>query len=371
MTPTIIEYENLYKSNAPFFAEYERVFKKTLESGWYVLGQQVNQFEQEYAAFCGTRFAVGVASGLDALVLSLLALDLPEKSEILVPSNTYIASILSIFNAGHIPVLVEPNSFTYNLDPKNLSLALSSKTRAILPVHLYGKLCEMDDIMTFAVEHGLKVVEDCAQSTGAHFKRKMAGSWGHANAHSFYPTKNLGGIGDGGAITTDDEKLYERLLYLRNYGSKVKYHNKFKGFNSRLDEIQAAFLRVKLQYLDKITSHKRNLARIYQNELNPNLHGPKIDTKYFDVFHIYPIRHEKRDELRDFLKSNGVMTEVHYPIPPHKQEAYRKEFEGKKFPISDELHRTILSLPIAFFHSEDEVRQVATLVNQFVNGDIN
>ncbi len=367
MNLKMIEYENLFKTNKPFLTKYEEVFKETLASGWYILGQQVKQFEEEYAAFCGTKYAIGVASGLDALVLSIMALDLPEKSEILVPSNTYIASILSIINAGHVPVLVEPNPLTYNLDPKNLSKALTPKTKAILPVHLYGKLCEMTEIMDFAEQHNLKVVEDCAQAHGAHFKGKKAGAWGHANAHSFYPTKNLGGIGDGGAITTNDENLYERLLYLRNYGSKVKYHNKFKGLNSRLDEIQAAFLRVKLQSLNDITTHKRNLARIYQNKLSNKILLPEVNDDYFDVFHIYAIRHEKRDELREFLKNNGVMTEIHYPIPPHQQECYQKEFNGQHFPLSEALHQSVLSLPIAYFHTEEDVMSVVSLVNQFVN----
>jgi len=362
----MIEYENLFKSNASFMSEYESVFRETLQTGWFVLGTQVKQFEEEYAHFCGTKFSVGVASGLDALTLSILALELPAQSEILVPSNTYIASVLAIIHAGHKPVLVEPNPITYNLNPHHLKGALSARTKAILPVHLYGKLCEMQEIMAFANEYGLKVIEDCAQAHGAHFNGKKAGSWGHANAHSFYPTKNLGAIGDGGAITTNDENLYDRLLHLRNYGSKVKYHNKYKGLNSRLDEIQAAFLRVKLKSIDKITAHKRHLAGIYLNELSDAFIKPTIDQDYFDVYHIFAIRHERRDELKQFLKEKGIMTEIHYPIPPHQQEGFQADFSGLSFPISEEIHQTELSLPISYFHSEDDVRTVAKCMNAFL-----
>jgi dTDP-4-amino-4,6-dideoxygalactose transaminase len=362
----MIEYENLFKSNVSFMTEYETVFRETLNTGWFVLGNQVKQFEEEYAHFCGSKFAIGVASGLDALTLSILSLELPAHSEILVPSNTYIASVLAIIHAGHKPVLVEPNPHTYNLNPHNLKKALSSKTKAILPVHLYGKLCEMEEIMLFAKEYGLKVIEDCAQAHGANFKGVKAGNWGHANAHSFYPTKNLGAIGDGGAITTNDENLYDRLVHLRNYGSKIKYHNKYKGLNSRLDEIQAAFLRVKLKSLDKITAHKRRLASVYMNELSDKFIKPTSENDYFDVYHIFAIRYERRDELKQFLKEKGVMTEIHYPIPPHQQEGFRADFSGLIFPISEEIHQTELSLPIAYFHSEDDIRTVAKYMNSFL-----
>ena len=259
----MIEYESLARSNAVFMAELEQAATRVIRSGWYVLGQEVAAFESEFARYVGAKHCVGVANGLDALILSIEALDLPHGSDILVASNTYIATILAIVRAGHKPVLVEPDLETFNMDPARLPAALTSNTRAICVTHLFGKSCRMDAICAFANEHGLKLVEDCAQSHGAKLNGQMTGTFGDAGCFSFYPTKNLGAIGDAGAVVTNDDALADRLRHTRNYGSKQKYVNRYVGFNSRLDEIQAAMLRVKLRHLDEMTAHKRALAEIY------------------------------------------------------------------------------------------------------------
>lgn len=345
----MIEYENLYKSNQPFIEEYTKVFGDVLNSGWFILGKNVGAFEQEFTNYLGANHCIGVASGLDALTLSLVALDLPKKSEVIVPSNTYIATILSIIQAGHKPVLVEPDILTYNLNPSLIEPAITKKTKAIIVVHLYGKPCDMDPIKAIADNYGLFLIEDCAQAHGAEYKRKKVGTFGHLSAFSFYPTKNLGCLGDGGAIVTNSSELNEKLKMLRNYGSKVKYFNEVIGFNSRLDEMQAAFLKIKLKYLDNINKHKRNLAAIYNEHLKADYIKPIIQKDYFDVYHIYTIRHKKRDKLREYLLSNDIKTEIHYPVSPHKQEAMKRVIKDD-YPISDQIHRTTLSLPISYYH---------------------
>lgn len=360
-----IEYENLGKLNSPFFEEYKLAFERTLRSGWYVLGSEVSEFEKEYAAYCQSKYCIGVASGLDALILAIEVLDLPPQSEIIVPSNTYIATVLAILKSGHVPVLTEPDLDTYNISINGIKSVFSTKTKAIIAVHLYGKLCPMREIMNFANNNGIFVIEDAAQSHGAtHFEIK-SGNWGHLAAHSFYPTKNLGALGDGGAITTNSEKWFEKLLYLRNYGSKKKYYNEYIGSNSRLDEIQASFLRVKLKYLDKINLHKRMLARLYNDLLPENVVKPSTSKDGEDVFHIYPIRCNKREMLKSYLLSQSIKTEIHYPIPPHKQNAYRKLFHEKSFPISELIHDQILSLPISLFHTKEDIQRVSAAINTF------
>ncbi|MFA5930734.1 MAG: DegT/DnrJ/EryC1/StrS family aminotransferase [archaeon] len=361
----MIDYENLSKSNAPFFKDYKEAFANFLESDRYVLGQSVSDFEKEFANYCGTKYCVGVASGLDALTLSLKALDLPEGREVIVPSNTYIATILSILNANLKPVLVEPDINTYNIDPKKIEAKITKKTVAIMPVHLYGKLCDMEQIMEIAKKYDLKVIEDCAQAHGAMQNKKKAGSFGHINAFSFYPTKNLGALGEGGAITTNDSELAERAKMLRNYGSKVKYYNELIGCNSRLDEVQAALLLVKLKHLDEITSHKRELAKLYLEGLNASFVKPVIQKDFFDVYHIFNVRHKKRDELREYLLKNGVKTEIHYPVSPNKQNAMKNIIGEEKCPISEEIHSTTLSLPISFFHKKEEILRVIEIMNKF------
>jgi dTDP-4-amino-4,6-dideoxygalactose transaminase len=361
----MIEYENLHNLNKPFFKEYEEAFKEVMQSGWYILGKKVTEFEQQFAAYCHSKYCVGVANGLDALTLSLKALDLPKNAEVIVPSNTYIATILSIVQNGFQPILVEPDIHSYNIDPSKIEQAITPNSKVIMVVHLYGKVCDMDKIMAIADKHGLKVIEDCAQSHGAKYKNKLSGSFGHYAAHSFYPTKNLGAMGDAGAITTSDPELMERVKVLRNYGSKIKYYNEVVGYNSRLDELQAALLLVKLKYLDKINEHKRKLASIYQNELKADFIKPQVTQDNYDVYHIYNIRHPKRDALKDHLLKNDIKTEIHYPVSPVKQLAMKNIIDKQITPISEEIHNTTLSLPISFYHTESEIHKVIEVLNKF------
>lgn len=362
----MIEYESLARSNQPYMAELEAAAARVIRGGWYVLGQEVSAFESEFAAYVGVKHCVGVANGLDALILSVEALDLPSDSDILVASNTYIATILAIIRAGHRPVLVEPELETFNMDPARLAQAMTANTRAICVTHLFGKTCRMDAIGAFAREHDLRVVEDCAQSHGARLGTQMTGTFGDAGCFSFYPTKNLGAFGDAGAIVTNDDALADRLRHTRNYGSKQKYVNRYVGVNSRLDEIQAALLRVKLRYLDEMTAHKRALSEVYFARLPAGVVRPVRRPDEFDVFHIYGIRHPRRDALRQYLLDHGVKTEIHYPIPPHRQQAMQGILAGH-YPVADELHATELSLPISAGHTPDEVARVCEVLAGFVS----
>lgn len=361
----MIEYENLYKLNQPFLKEYSISFKEVVDSGWFILGNQVSSFEKAFAAYCGSRHSSGVANGLDALILSLKAFGFSPGSEVIIPSNTYIATILSVMHCGLKPVLVEPDIMTYNIDPQKIEQAINKKTVAILVVHLYGKCCQMDAINDIAGNHSLKIIEDCAQAHGASYKEKKAGTFGDFGAFSFYPTKNLGALGDGGCVNTDDEALMRKVRVLRNYGSEKKYYNEVVGFNSRLDEMQAAFLSVKLKYLEKINDHKRKLAAQYSTLLKDTFVKPVVDESYNDVYHIYPVRHPQRDELKKYLLDNGIKTEIHYPVPPHQQKALSGIFSGQRYPISEEIHQSILSLPISYFHTEDEILKVIETMNKF------
>jgi len=362
----MIEYENLTQLNKSFKNDFIDSFARFLENGYYILGNEVKKFENEFAEYIGSKYCVGVASGLDAIYLSIIALDLPKNSEILVPSNTYIATILAIINSGHKPVLIEPDIATYNIDAANIIKTITKETKAIVVVHLYGKMCAMDKILKISQEYNLKIIEDCAQAHGASLNQKKAGTWGDFGAFSFYPTKNLGALGDGGAITTDNEELYYKIKALRNYGSEVKYYNKYIGINSRLDEIQAIFLRIKLRKLDNINKHKRSLAEIYFNNLNDEIIKPIQNENYYDVFHIYNIRHRLRDRIRSYLLEKGIKTEIHYPVPPHLQEGYKNHFMNDKYPISEEIHNTTLSLPISFFHKEKDILEVCDEINKFI-----
>jgi dTDP-4-amino-4,6-dideoxygalactose transaminase len=361
----MIEYENLGKVNQPFFDEFRLAFSKALESGWYILGQNVERFEQEFAAYCGAAHCVGVASGLDALVLSLKAFEFPTGSEVIVPSNTYIATILAIIQSGLKPVLVEPNLTTYNIDPARIEEKITGATVAIMAVHLYGKLCDMEHITQIGSRHGLKVFEDGAQAHGASIRGKKAGTFGDCAAFSFYPTKNLGALGDAGAVITDDADCAAKIRMLRNYGSARKYHNDLVGMNSRLDEIQAAFLSVKLPHLDRINLHKSQLASLYHQGLRDDFIKPCLQEGFFDIYHIYSIRHERRDELKEYLSQHGIQTEIHYPVPPHRQKALQGMFEMSAYPLADEIHATILSLPISAYHSEEDIEQVIAVMNCF------
>ena len=363
----IIPYENLSRTNKQFESEFKSAFDKFIEKGWYVLGQEVKSFEEEFASYVGTKHCVGVASGLDALIIALECLKLPKGTDVLVPSNTYIASILSIVKAGLNPILVEPDISSYNINPDLLEESLTPNTRAVLVVHLYGKACNMDKITAFCKKHNLRLVEDCAQSHGAKFNGKNTGSFGDFGAFSFYPTKNLGALGDAGALCTDNDELAEMARAWRNYGSEKHYHNKYTGINSRLDEIQASFLRIKLHHMEEITAKKRKLAQMYFEGLDKSKFIlPVVDDKHFDVYHIFQIRHEKRDELKQYLLENGIKTEIHYPVAPINQEGYKEIFKNQKAtPIAEKIHNTVLSLPISYGTTEEEVSRVIEVINQF------
>ena len=360
----MIEYESLAQSNASYMAELEVAASRVIRGGWYVLGQEVSAFESEFAQYIGAKHCIGVANGLDALILSIEALDLPRGSEILVASNTYIATILAIVRAGHKPVLVEPVLETFNMDPAHLGATITANTRAICVTHLFGKACRMEAIGAFARDHDLKIIEDCAQSHGAKLANQMTGTFGDAGCFSFYPTKNLGAIGDAGAVVTNDDALAERLRYTRNYGSKQKYFNEFVGVNSRLDEMQAALLRVKLRHLEDMTQHKRALAEIYFDNLPCWLKLPRWRDDEYDVFHIFGVRHPRRDELRAWLLDRGVKTEVHYPIPPHRQKAMQGILSGD-WPVAEELHATELSLPISVGHAPEDILRICNSLVAF------
>jgi dTDP-4-amino-4,6-dideoxygalactose transaminase len=360
----MIEYENLKEANRPFFEEYRASFEETLQSGWFILGNAVKHFETEFAHYNNNKHCIGVANGLEALVLSLKALHIGRGDEVIVPSNTYIATILSILQCNAIPVLVEPDIRTYNINPALLEEAISSRTKAIMVVHLYGKSCDMNSIMKTAQKHHVHVIEDCAQSHGAMYRGRKTGTFGIA-AFSFYPTKNLGALGDAGSVNTDDDAIAETVRKLRNYGSVVKYHNDIAGHNSRLDEIQAAFLSKKLQRLDEINAHKRMLAELYFDGLKNDFILPHRIDDFFDVYHIFNIRHPERDRVREYLLKNEIKTEIHYPIAPHKQKAMQGILDGRDYPISSEIHATTLSLPISFCHTKNDMERVIEVLNRF------
>ena len=362
-----ISYENLNKSNLEFFVEYKKEFDKVLQSGWFILGENVREFEKEFSDFCGSQYCIGLASGLDALHIALKNFEFQRKSEVIVPSNTYVATILSVVNNGLTPILVEPDINSYNINPLKIEEKITSRTKAIMPVHLYGKCCEMDKIMEIAESKGIKVIEDCAQAHGASFNGKTAGTFGEFGAFSFYPTKNLGALGDAGALIMNSEDLLLKSLKLRNYGSKIKYINEIIGLNSRLDEIQAALLRVKLRHLHQITEHKRKLAKIYLENLSDYFIKPVVDPRYFDVYHIFNVRTSARDKLRNFLINNNIQTEIHYPIPPNMQKAMIGILDKQHTPIAKLIHDTTLSLPISYGNTEEEIFRVCECMNKFAS----
>jgi len=360
----MIEYENLFLLNEPFMESYKESFSDSLDKGWFILGNKVSTFETEFAAYCGSKYGAGLASGLDALVLALKYFDFPEGSEVIVPSNTYIATILAIYNNGLVPVLVEPDISTYNIDPLKIEEKITSRTKAIMVVHLYGKSCEMHPIMDLSKKYELKVIEDCAQSHGAAYKGKKTGTFGDFGAFSFYPTKNLGALGDGGALLSNDFDAITKIKALRNYGCHEKYYNNYIGINSRLDEIQAGFLSVKLAHLDAINTHKKKLAKLYQEGLKADFILPVVQDDFEDVYHIYAVRHTERDRLRAHLLANNIRTEIHYPVPPHEQNALKERLKGA-FPISETIHQTTISLPISFYHTTFQVEEVIEKMNAF------
>ena len=361
----MIPFLDLYKVNQQYRPAIDAQIQEVLNSGWYLLGKQNEAFCQQFADFCGTRHALGVANGLDALHLIINAYGFGCGDEIIVPANTYIASILAISHNGCTPVLVEPSLTTYNIDPELIEACITPKTKAIMVVHLYGQAVQMDKIWALAEKYNLKIIEDAAQAHGALYAGKRTGNLGHASGFSFYPGKNLGCLGDGGAITTNDDALYDKLKALANYGSKTKYVNIYQGVNSRLDEIQAAVLRVKLEHLDADNAKRRNIAAQYLSKItNPKVILPRPYAENAHVWHIFAVRVQQRQQFADFLAAKGIQTLVHYPIPPHKQEAYQ-DLGSLHLPITEQLHAEVISLPISPVMTQDEVNKTIEVVNEF------
>jgi dTDP-4-amino-4,6-dideoxygalactose transaminase len=360
-----IPFLSLKITNQIYEPQIAKIVSKIVSSGWYILGENLKQFETEFAQYCGVKHCIGVANGLDALTILLKASDFPENSEIIVPANSYIATILSVSNANLIPVLVEPNLNDYLIDIQAIERAITLNTKAILVTHLYGKCCEMDKINILAQKHNLKVFEDAAQAHGASYKGNKAGNLSDGAGFSFYPSKNLGAMGDGGAITTNDDALAERIKSLRNYGSCKKYVFDYQGYNSRLDEIQAAILSLKLPYLDNENEYRRMIANRYLTEIiNPKIVLPSNDSVNNDVWHLFVVLTEVREKFRSFLSENGIGTEVHYPIPPHKQLAY-KNWQKMSMPITEKIHQQVVSLPLNTVLTETEISYIIEIVNQF------
>ncbi len=365
----MIKFLDLQKINLQYKDELTEAYNRVLNSGWFLLGQELQNFEENYSNYCGVKHTLGVANGLDALTLIIKAYRelgiFKDGDEIIVPSNTYIASILAISQNNLMPVLVEPDLSTYNIDPTLIEKHITEKTKAIMVVHLYGQLCDMPEINRIAGKYNLKVIEDCAQAHGASLNGKKAGAWGDAAGHSFYPGKNLGALADGGAITTNNDELAEVLKALRNYGSHKKYENIYKGVNSRLDELNAAFLNVKLKYLDDVIEKRRSVASFYLKHINhPEIVLPVIGNIAGHVWHLFIIRCKERDKLQDYLSQKGVQTLIHYPIPPHKQEAY-KEWDNLSFPISERVHSEVLSLPMCEVLTLKEIDSIVEVINKW------
>ena len=363
----MIPFLDLKAINAAQRAELLAAFERVLDSGWYVLGHEVQAFESDYAAWCGAAHAVGVANGLDALSLVLRAWDIGPGDEVIVPSNTYIATWLAVTHVGATPVPVEPDERTFNLDPARVAAAITPRTRALLPVHLYGRPAEMGPLLDIARHHGLKLLEDGAQAHGATYRGQRLGAHGDAVAWSFYPGKNLGALGDGGAVTTNDAALAARLRTLRNYGSRVKYHNDEVGFNSRLDELQAAMLRAKLPRLADGNAHRAAVARQYLEGLAglPGLGLPDaaLPTGSTSAWHLFVVRHAQRDRLAAALAEAGVGSVIHYPVAPHLQPAYAGlQAKRGSFPLSERLHAEVLSLPIGPTQAAAQTQQVITVL---------
>jgi dTDP-4-amino-4,6-dideoxygalactose transaminase len=370
----MIEFLNLKEITRRDKESLMLAFENVLDSGWFILGNYVKQFEKEFSDFCGTKNCIGVANGLDSLILILEAYKhmgfMKDGDEVIVPSNTYIASILAISRAGLTPVLSEPDINTYLLDENLIEQKLTSKTRAILPVHLYGRLCNMTAINSLAKKHNLKVIEDCAQSHGAKINGIICGNLGDAAGFSFYPGKNLGALGDGGAVTTNDDELAKTISALRNYGSHKKYENLYKGINSRLDEMQGALLSVKLKGLQEDNQARRKIAQYYIDNINndriklPYKKKSDILNNEDHVWHVFAVRIKNRENFQNYLSGNNIQTVIHYPIPPHKQQAY-SEWNNDSYPVSEKIHEEIISLPISPVMSDNDYRKVAGIVNAY------
>lgn len=365
----MVSFLDLKAINAQYREDLIEAATQVIDSGWYIQGSQVKSFESEFADYCGVKYCVGVANGLDALILIFRAYRelgyLKEGDEVIVPANTYIASILAITENGLKPVLVEPDVATYNLSVSSVEQAITTRTRAILAVHLYGQLAKVPEINVIAKKHSLLVIEDSAQAHGASLNGIKAGNLGDASGFSFYPGKNLGALGDAGAVTTNDKDLANTVRVLGNYGSQVKYENLYQGINSRLDEIQAAFLRIRLKGLESETQKRRLIAKEYLKRItSPKVMLPSYSEIEQHVFHVFVIRTTQRSKLQAFMQERGISTMIHYPIPPHKQTAYKQKFSGN-FPITDVIHKEVLSLPLSPVMSMSDVNEVIEAVNEF------
>jgi len=365
----MIKFFDLQKINSAYQTQFQQKMDLVLEKGWFILGEEVKAFESSFAHYCGAKYCAGVGNGLDALILIFKAYiqlgRLQKGDEIIVPANTYIASILAILQADLVPVLVEPDGQTFNLDATLVSGKITAKTKAILAVHLYGQLADMSALAAIAKQNGLWLFEDAAQAQGAQNEKGIAGSLADAAAFSFYPAKNLGAIGDAGAVTTNDEAVYKMIRALRNYGSEQKYYNEVIGVNSRLDEIQAAFLNVKLPYLDAENEQRKRIAKRYLTEIKNN----KVELPYWDfsnnhVFHLFVVRTADRLHLQNYLKEKGIETMIHYPVPPHQQKAL-PEWHYLSLPITEKIHQEVLSIPISPVMTSDEVATVIQILNRY------
>lgn len=365
-----VPFQDFQKPYAELKEELDSAYQRFMESGWFVLGKETVAFETEYSEFCESSHAVGVANGLEALHLALLALEVKPGDEVIVPSNTYIATWLAVTQAGALPIPVEPDINTFNIDPAKIEAAISPRTKAILAVNLYGQPCDYDPILEIARNHRLKVVIDNAQAHGARYKDKVVGGLADIECHSFYPSKNLGAYGEAGAVTTNDHDLAEKVRILRNYGSRVRYHNEVSGFNSRIDELQAAFLRVKLRKLNEWNHRRETIASIYQNGLSGHskLELPVVPEWSIPVWHLFVIKHPERDALQNHLTELGIQTLIHYPIPPHQSGAYlawRKDHREVRLPIAEFLADRVLSLPIGPHMNADQARAVVDGILSF------
>jgi len=360
----MVSFLDLKEQTREILPEIEEAVRRVVRSGWYILGPEVQSFEEEFASYCGASYAVGMANGLDALTLGLMALGVSAGDEVIVPSNTYIATWLAVSHCGARPVPVEPDPQTHNMDPDRLRAAITSRTKVILPVHLYGQPADMDAIRAVAQEMNLKVLDDAAQAHGARYKGRRIGTDADLTAWSFYPSKNLGALGDGGAVTTNDAQLAQRIRLLRNYGSEVKYVNSLRGYNSRLDPLQAAVLKVKLRHLDRWNTHRAKIASYYDRELaGTGLILPHVPAWAEPVWHVYVVRHPRREELRSKLEKAGIGTLIHYPIAPHEQDAY-KDHGGSpdSFPLAKRLAGEVLSIPMGTHVTEEAAGAVVAAI---------
>ncbi|HEC1763944.1 TPA: DegT/DnrJ/EryC1/StrS family aminotransferase [Campylobacter lari] len=359
----MISFLDLHKINARFEDEIKDKINEVINSGWYILGKQCVNFETNFAKYCGVKHCIGVANGLDALRIIIKAYEFSKDDEIIAPANTYIASILAITDNLCKPILIEPDINTYNIDAKSIEEKITNKTKAIMVVHLYGQVCDMEPIYALARKYNLKIIEDCAQAHGANFKGKKVGSLGGAAGFSFYPGKNLGALGDAGCITTNDDLLASKIRALANYGSHKKYENLYAGLNSRLDELQAGILDIKLKHLDDDNQKRKEIADFYMKNIkNENIILPKIDIDH--VWHLFVIRTKFRDKLQKYLNEHNVQTIIHYPIPPHKQECY-KDFNNLSLPITEQIHNEVLSIPISPVMTQDKIKQVVEVINDW------